>query len=146
MVAFALWLATVLLQLGLEIMGRRHPSRLKAVVGIQYKLELYLKSPLLVMVLISAVILFNADNLQFPTYNIMLLSQAFALSAGAIGFIHVKRRKLLEPGTDIERLQQLSQQVFTSLLLIFPAMLIVMVTEFHIRTNWITDVLNSFGV
>ena len=142
---YGLWIVGVMVQIGLEIIGWRKPDSLRNIVDINYRIDLYLKNPLFLGILISSAQLFEPDNLQFETYNIMLFAQAAAVVAGTAAFIPASRRKSEIEHCDEKAAQKLGDPILRYLLTALPAIFLSVAAEIHIETNWIYHLLHYVG-
>ena len=133
------WLIPVGLQLMLELIGLIRPKFSFYTSKASYGLA-YLTFPILIYLALAVVFHFEPDNLQFLTYNIMMISYVVVLIAGAYYFSRLYKRNLWLTTTNSDFILMYSNQVRKSLIVQLCAAFLAIAAKMHILNNWITDI------
>ena len=141
-VILTIWFICAMFQIGMEalIWNHRsaHPVLNKVTVFFAYILEL----PILASLAIYLIGHFDPGNLQFITYNILMIAYGMVILFGALGIKWIHRRKGSSDIGSEDDVKSYSRLVRMSFLITLLFAFLAIAAKFHIENDWITNLFN----
>lgn len=132
LIFIGLWGGCVAVEMVIEFWGRTETDRKHQTAQLHYLIDLYVEVPILIMVLISGIALFNADNLIFPTYKIKIIAGLIPVLINIYCIVPVIRRKHASDQDDEERMDRNTRFIFVCFFTGFASALVALAAGLHI--------------
>lgn len=132
LIFIGLWGGCVAVEMVMEFWGRAEPARKHQVAQLHFLIDLYVEVPILIMVLISGVALFDADNLIFPTYKIKIIASLIPVLINIYCLVPIIRRKYASDKNNEEEMDRNTRQVFFCFFTGLASALVALAAGLHI--------------
>lgn len=132
LIFLGLWGGCVAVEMVMEFSSRNSSENKHRTAQLHYLIDLYVEAPILIMVLLSGVMLFNADNLVFPTYIVKVIAGLIPVIINILCIIPVFKRKFASDMNDEAAMEANTRLIFICFFTGLASALIALAAGMHI--------------
>ena len=132
LIFIGLWGGCVAVEIVMEFWGRKDIGRKHQTAQLHFLIDLYVEVPILIIVLVSGVALFNMDNLIFPTYKIKVIAGLIPVLINFYCLIPVIKRKYASDRNDEDVMERNTRFIFICFFTGLASALVALAAGLHI--------------
>lgn len=132
LIFIGLWGGCVAVEMVIEFWGRKDTASKHQTAQLHYLIDIYVEVPILIVVLISGIALFNVDNLIFPTYKVKIIAGLIPVLINIYCLVPVIRRKHASDNDDVEAMDGNTRLIFFCFVTGFASAMVALAAGLHI--------------
>jgi len=106
------WGGCVAVEMVMEFWGRKNLERKHQTAQLHFLIDVYIEIPILLIVLVSGIALFDVNNLVFPTYKIKIIAGLIPVLINVFCLIPIIKRKYASDQNDVESMDRNTRLIF----------------------------------
>lgn len=114
LIFLGLWGGCVAVEMVMEFSGLKPPEQRHHVAQLHYRIDVFVEIPILIMVLLSGIMLFDAEKLSLPLYNLKIAMGLLPVVINALCVIPVILRKKASDHHNEKAMQRHTRWIFAA--------------------------------
>ncbi len=119
-IVLGLWGGCVLVEILLELKALKNQELHKAIPQLHYAIDIYIETPLLILVLLTGILLFDSQKAN-PSYLIKVACGLIAVTANFVCILFVVLRKKADDAGNSGSIEKYTRLVFSTVFIGVPA-------------------------